>query len=85
MHTHSLSTSTRLTVPQSEVRGALGTISWAELRQITVVSARAALPVSWLQLWRVVNKVGAGQIQPGAHLAGSCGLASLGSTPTLQS
>lgn len=70
MHTHSLSTSTRLTVPQSEVRGALGTISWAELRQITVVSARAALPVSWLQLWRVANKVGAGQIQPGAHLAG---------------
>lgn len=70
VHTHSLSTSTRLTVPQSEVRGALGTISWAELRQITVVSARAALPVSWLQLWRVANKVGAGQIQPGAHLAG---------------
>lgn len=50
MHTHSLSTSTGFTVPQPQVRGALGTVSWAELRQITIVSARAALLTSWVQL-----------------------------------
>lgn len=50
MHTHSLSVSTGFTVPQPEVSGALGTISWAELGQITIVSARAALPAGWVQL-----------------------------------
>lgn len=68
MHTHSLSVSTGFTVPQPEVSGALGTISGAELGQITIVSARAALPAGWVQLWRVVSvKVGPGQIQPGAQ------------------
>lgn len=68
MHTHSLSTSTRLTVPKPDVRGALRAISWAELRQITIVCGRTALPTSWVQLWKVVSiKVGAGQSQPGAR------------------
>lgn len=68
MHTHSLSTSTRLTVPKSDVRRALRAISWAELRQITIVCGRAAQPTSWVQLWRVVSiKVGTGQGQPGVQ------------------
>lgn len=52
-HAHGQSTSTWLTVPQADVRGALGAVSWAELRQVTVTSGRAALPASRAQLWRV--------------------------------
>ena len=53
LHAHSLSTSTRLTVPQADIRGALGAVSWAERGQVTVTSGRAALPASRAQLWRV--------------------------------
>lgn len=53
MHTHSFSTSTRLTVPKPDIRRTLRAISWAELGQITIVCGKAALPTSWVQLWRV--------------------------------
>lgn len=53
MHTHSLSTSTGLTIPQADVRGTLRAVSWAKLGQVTVSSGRTALPASWAQLWRV--------------------------------
>lgn len=52
MHAHSLSTSTRLTVPKPDVRGALSAVSWAELRQIAIVCGKAALPTSWAELRR---------------------------------
>lgn len=52
VHAHSLSTSTRLTVPKPDVRGALSAVSWAELRQITIVCGKAALPTSWAELRR---------------------------------
>lgn len=58
VHAHSLSTSAWLAVPQADVRGALGAVSWAELRQVTVTSGRAALPASWAQLWRVAKHQG---------------------------
>lgn len=53
LHAHSLSTGTWLTVPHADIRGALGAVSWAELRQVAVTSGGATLPASWTQLWRV--------------------------------
>lgn len=53
LHAHSLSSSTGLTVPHADIRGALGAVSWAELGQVTVTSGGATLPASWTQLWRV--------------------------------
>lgn len=70
VHAHSLSTSAWLAVPQADVRGALGAVSWAELRQVTVTSGRAALPASWAQLAILTTESVRRALCPWPQLAG---------------